>query len=65
MVKPVNVSSNVQQFGRYRWVSHVIDKSNLSVFITDDGEGQWTTRDLSNVVDPSIMSLDRIGREAD
>jgi len=46
-------------------VDHVIFERHLAVLITNDGEGKVGTRDLVDVLDPSSMRLDRIGRQTD
>jgi hypothetical protein len=45
--------------------AHIIEKSNLSGLIPNYRELQFTTTNLLNVFDPSTMSFDGIGREAD
>lgn len=38
---------------------------DLAILIPNDREGQRTAGDLGDVVDPSIVRLDRVGRQPD
>lgn len=42
--------------------SHVIGKRNLAVFIADDREAQRDASDLIDIVDPSSVGFDAVGR---
>jgi hypothetical protein len=45
--------------------SHVIGIGNLTVLVTNDGERQLAPRDLIDILDPSCVRLDGVGRETD
>jgi hypothetical protein len=44
---------------------HVICICNLAVLVTDDGESELGARDLIDVLDPSSVRLDGVGRQTD
>lgn len=44
---------------------HIISMGNLAILIANDRKCQRTASDLGNVVDPSIVRLNRIGGQAD
>jgi hypothetical protein len=44
---------------------HVICKSDLAVFVANDGEGHCNASNLIDIVDPSAVSLDGICGESD
>lgn len=46
-------------------VEHIISMGNLAILIANDRQCQRTASDLGNVVDPSIVRLNRIGGQAD
>jgi hypothetical protein len=43
--------------------SHVIEIRNLSLLVANDREAQLAARDLVDVLDPSSVGLDGVGRE--
>ena len=49
-------------FGRYL---HVVQQRNLALLVGNDGKGHGAARDLVNVLDPALVALERVGREAD
>lgn len=44
---------------------HIISMGNLAILIANDKKCQQTASDLGNVVDPSIVRLNRVGGQAD
>ena len=44
---------------------HVVQKSNLSLLVSNDGESNIATGNLRNVLDPSLVAAEGVGREAD
>jgi hypothetical protein len=48
------------------WIlyAHVIGISNLALLVANDGESKLAARDLINVLDPSSVRLDGVGRKA-
>lgn len=46
-------------------VQHVIEICNGSLLITNDWEAQLAARNLINVLDPSSVGLDGVGRKTD
>ena len=44
---------------------HVICKSDLAVFVANDGEGHCNASNLTDIVDPSAVGLDGICGESD
>ena len=44
---------------------HVVRIGNLAVLITNDWESQFTARDLIDVLDPTSVRLNGVGRETD
>lgn len=44
-------------------VKHVVGESNLSLLVTNDWERKGATGDLVDILDPSTVGLDGIGRE--
>lgn len=46
-------------------VQHVVEESDLSLLVANDGELQVCTRDLVDVLDPATMAFDGVGRQAD
>ena len=51
--------------GKTGQYSHVIEICNGSLLITNDWEAQLAARNLINVLDPSSVGLDRVGRKTD
>jgi len=45
-------------------IQHVVEISNLSVLVTDDWESQGGTRHLIDVIDPAIVGLNCVCRQA-
>lgn len=45
--------------------SHIVQQGNLALLVTNDGERNVAASDLGNVLDPSLVGLDRVGRQAD
>lgn len=45
-------------------VQHIVCKSDLSLLVADDWELQLRSRDLVNVLDPSSVALNGVGRQA-
>jgi hypothetical protein len=52
--------ANCKSRGQY---SHVIEICHLSLFITNDGESQLAARNFINILDPSPVGLDGVGRK--
>ena len=46
-------------------VLHVIEVGNLPLLVGNDGELDVAARDLGNVLDPAVVAVDGVGREAD
>jgi len=46
-------------------VKHVIGVCDLSLLVTDDWEAQFAARDLIDILDPSSVRLDGVGRKTD
>ena len=44
---------------------HVVGKGNLTALVTNDGESQLAARDLIDILDPSSVRFDRVGRQTD
>ena len=44
---------------------HVIGVCDLALLVTDDWEAQLAARDLVDILDPSSVGLDSVGRETD
>lgn len=64
MVKPGQTVSS----GGAAWQnadSHVICIGDLALLVTDDWELEVAARDLINILDPSPMRLDGVGRKTD
>jgi len=45
-------------------VNHVVEIGNFAALVSDNGEFQLAARDLVDVLDPSSMTLNRVGRKA-
>lgn len=46
-------------------IDHVISKRDRAVRISNDGEGQLRAGDLIDILDPVMVGLERVGRQAD
>lgn len=44
---------------------HVVQVRDLALLVANDGEVQLAARDLVDVLDPALMAVDGVGREAD
>ena len=44
---------------------HVIGISNLTVLVANDGKSQLAARDFIDILDPSSVRLDGVGRQTD
>jgi hypothetical protein len=44
---------------------HIIGECNLSLLVTDDWERELASRDLIDILDPSSVRFDGVGRETD
>lgn len=46
-------------------INHVIGKRDRAVRISNDGESQLRAGDLIDILDPVMVGLERVGRQAD
>ena len=46
-------------------VKHVIEQCHLPLFVADDWELEVAATDLVDVLDPTAVTLDRVGRKTD
>ena len=44
---------------------HIVCKGNLSALVTNDWESELAARNLIDILDPSSVRLDGVGRETD
>jgi hypothetical protein len=44
---------------------HVVGVCDLALLVTNDGESELGSRNLIDVLDPSSVRLDGVGRKAD
>lgn len=52
-------------FGRIGKYSHIIGVCDLSLLVTDDWEAQLAAGNLIDILDPSSVRLDGVGRKTD
>lgn len=48
-----------------RQVLHVVEERNLALLVANDGELDVSTSNLTNILDPSLVGLNGVGRETD
>lgn len=44
---------------------HVVEQGNLALLVANDGESDMAASDLLDVVDPALVGVDGVGRQAD